>query len=161
MTPTPPTTTPATTTDRDGNPPGGAPLDRTVLTVRRLWAAAGVVSLVALVVTAVLSVVAPAEANWVMWLRGVVITVACFAFARYAGALARGSRAAYVRMRLVATLAPIGVVLLVAAPDDGYPGWMKAEQAVLGVLVAVVAVLLWQRATRAAFPRGERAGRAA
>jgi len=155
--PTPPSSTP----DHAGTPLDRAPLNRTVGTIRRLWAAAGVVSLLALVVTAVLSVVAPAETNWVMWLRGVVITVACFAFARYAGALSRGSRAAYVRMRLVATLAPIGVVLLVAAPDDGYPGWMKGEQAVLGALVAVVAVLLWRRATRAAFPHGERTGRAA
>ncbi len=144
-------------------PPGtaGPLLERSIRTIRRLWVTAGVVSILALVVTGVLAVVAPAETNWVMWLRGVVITVACFAFARVAAALSCGSRAAYVRMRVVATLAPIGVVLLVAAPDDGYPGWMKAEQAVLGALVAVVAVLLWQRVMRAAFPRDERPGRGA
>ncbi|HWU30887.1 MAG TPA: hypothetical protein VN041_17545 [Microbacterium sp.] len=118
--------------------------------VKRLWAAAGIVSFLGLAVTAVLAFTDPADVNWVMWLRGIAVTVACFAFILVTAAVRRGSRRAYTRMRLVATIAPIGVALLIVAPDSGYPGWMKVEQAVLAIPVIVIAVLLWRRRMRQA-----------
>ena len=120
-------------------------------TVRRLWLAAGVLSVVTLAVAAVLSAIDPKEVNWVVWLRGGVVTVACFVLVAATGAAARGSRTAYVRMRWISMLAPLGIVAIVLAPDSGYPVWMKVEQVLLGVLVVLVAVQLNQGAVRRAF----------
>jgi hypothetical protein len=120
-------------------------------TVRRLWLAAGVVSLVALAVAGVLSAVDPTEVNWVVWLRGTVVTVACFVLVAATAAASRGSRTAYVRMRWIALLAPLGIVAIVLAPDTGYPLWMKVEQLILGVLIVLIAVQLNRGAVRRAF----------
>ena len=135
------------TTDTTNDPRVTAALS----TVRRLWLAAGVLSVVTLAVAAVLSAIDPKEVNWVVWLRGGVVTVACFVLVAATGAAARGSRTAYVRMRWISMLAPLGIVAIVLAPDSGYPVWMKVEQVLLGVLVVLVAVQLNQGAVRRAF----------
>jgi RsiW-degrading membrane proteinase PrsW (M82 family) len=135
------------TTDTTNDPRVTAALT----TVRRLWLAAGVLSVVTLAVAAVLSAIDPKEVNWVVWLRGGVVTVACFVLVAATGAAARGSRTAYVRMRWISMLAPLGIVAIVLAPDSGYPVWMKVEQVLLGVLVVLVAVQLNQGAVRRAF----------
>ena len=126
--------------------------ERDLRRVRALWAAAGSISLAGLIVTVILSITSPAEVNWVMWLGGVAVTIACFAFIAVTAAASRGSRRAYTRMRLIATIAPIGVILLIVAPDSGYPPWMKVEQGLLALPVIVIAVLLWKRSMRRAFP---------
>lgn len=120
-------------------------------TVRRLWLACGAVSVLALGVAAVLTQVDPDDVNWVVWLRGTVVAVACFVFIAVTAAVARGSRRAFTRMRWVAILAPIGIVLIIVSPDSGYPAWMKVEQGVIGALIALIAVQLNRPEVRAAF----------
>lgn len=126
----------------------------TLDTVRRLWWLCAAVSLIALAAAALLSVLDPAEVNWVVWLRGSVVAAASLVFVAVTRAAARGSRAAFTRMRWISILAPIGIGLIIIAPDSGYPVWMKVEQGLIGILIVVIAVLLNRRATRAAFPKG-------
>jgi len=120
-------------------------------TVRRLWLACAVLSVITLAVAGLLSAVDPREVNWVVWLRGGVVTVACFVLVAVTAAAARGNRTAYVRMRWISLLAPVGIVAIVLAPDTGYPVWMKVEQVLLGVLVVLIAVQLHRGAVRRAF----------
>jgi hypothetical protein len=119
--------------------------------VKRIWLTSGIVSVTALGVAAVLSFVDPADVNWVVWLRGSVVAVASFLFIAVTTAASRGSVRAYRRMRLVSVLAPVGIALIIVAPDSGYPVWMKAEQALVGLLIATIAILLTRTAVRRYF----------
>lgn len=121
--------------------------------VSRLWMLCAGVSLLTLGAAGVLTLVAPTEVNWVVWLRGSVVVVASLLFVLVTRAAARGSRRAYSRMRWISILAPIGICLIIVAPDSGYPVWVKVEQAVVGAIIVAIAVLLNRRIVRAAFPK--------
>ena len=128
-----------------------ASVQATLAAVKRIWLTSGIVSVTALGVAAVLSFVDPADVNWVVWLRGSVVAVASFLFIAVTTAASRGSVRAYRRMRLVSVLAPVGIALIIVAPDSGYPVWMKAEQALVGLLIATIAILLTRTAVRRYF----------
>lgn len=121
--------------------------------VTRLWWLCAAVSALALAAAAVLAVVDPVEVNWVVWLRGTVVAVASVVFVLVTRAAAKGSRAAYTRMRWISILAPIGIFLILIAPDSGYPLWMKIEQGIVGVIIVAIAVILNRRTMRDAFPK--------
>jgi len=144
-------TTPSTLSTE--TPPDDAEVQRRLALVKRLWLACGLVSVAGLAVAAVLSAVDPIEVTWVVWLRGGVVAVASLVLMAVTGAAARGSRGAYVRLRWISILAPIGIVAILLAPDAGYPLWMKVEQAIVGVLILTMAIQLNSRAIRNAFPR--------
>jgi hypothetical protein len=115
--------------------------------VRNLFIAVLLISIATLGVAGVIG------GNWVVWLRGAAVAAASAWLIVLAGQAARGKRSAYVRIRFITIAAPIGIVLILLAPDSGYPGWMKAEQAVVGVLVAAVAIIVGRRAVRETFPK--------
>jgi hypothetical protein len=121
--------------------------------VKRLWLAGALVSMAGLIVTTVLSVVDPVDVTWVVWLRGGVVAVASLVLIAVTAAAARGSRGAYLRLRWISILAPIGIVLILVAPDAGYPLWMKLEQAIVGALIVAIAIQLNRRIVRLAFVR--------
>jgi hypothetical protein len=143
--PTTSTSTPVSPADPD--------VQRALAIARRLWLACALVSVVGLAITTVLSITDPHDVTWVVWLRGSVVAVAGFVLMAVTAAAARGSRAAYVRLRWISILAPIGVIAIVLAPDAGYPLWMKIEQVVIGVLIALIAVQLNRSSVRRAFSR--------
>ncbi|MFI6928466.1 hypothetical protein ACIBIZ_51695 [Nonomuraea spiralis] len=120
--------------------------------VRALFVAVLVVSIATLGVAAVVG------GNWVVWVRAAAVAAASAWLVALAGQAARGRRSAYVRIRFVSLAAPVGIVLILLAPDSGYPLWMKAEQGVVGLLVAAVAVVVNRRAVREAFPKRGKLG---
>ncbi|MEV4096392.1 hypothetical protein [Streptosporangium saharense] len=120
--------------------------------VRTLFVAVLVISVATLGVAAVVG------GNWVVWLRAAAVAAASVWLVALAGQAARGRRSAYVRIRFVTLAAPVGIALIILAPDSGYPGWMKVEQGVIGVLVAAVAVTVNRRAVREAFPKRGKLG---
>jgi hypothetical protein len=126
-------------------------VQRALETVRWLWVGCGLVSAAALAIAGTLSVLDPQEVTWVVWLRGTVVAAASFILAAVTTVAARGSRAAYVRLRWISILAPIGIGAIVLAPDAGYPLWMKIEQATIGVLIIIIAVRLNRQPVRQAF----------
>ncbi len=91
------------------------------------------------------------EVNWVVWLRGAAVAAASLWFPTLLGQAQRGHRGAYRRLRVLSLIIPIGIVLIIIAPDTGYPLWMKWEQGLVGVLVLGVALLLSQRRIRDVF----------
>ncbi|NJP23128.1 hypothetical protein OHB01_36500 [Microbispora hainanensis] len=115
--------------------------------VRTLFVAVLVISIATLGVAAVIG------GDWVVWLRGAAVAAASVWLVALTGQAARGKRTAYVRIRYVSIAAPIGIVLILLAPDSGYPVWMKAEQGVVGVLVAAVALIVNRRTVREAYPK--------
>lgn len=127
--------------------------------VERLWMICAGVSVLALVAAGVLTAIAPDQVNWVVWLRGTVLTVASAVFVVVTRAAARGSRRAFTRMRWFSLVAPFWIIVILIAPDAGYPLWMKAEQAVAGALIVAIAVILNRRSVRRSFDKPER-GRA-
>ncbi|MFF0306991.1 hypothetical protein ACFYSC_06165 [Streptosporangium sp. NPDC004379] len=120
--------------------------------VRAIFVAVLVISVATLGVSAVVG------GNWVVWLRGAAVAAASVWLVALTGQAERGRRSAYVRIRFVSVAAPIGILLILLAPDSGYPVWMKAEQGVVGVLVAAVALIVNRRSVREAYPKGGKLG---
>ena len=72
-----------------------------------------------------------------------------FAFARSA---ARGSRRGYLRLRIVSAVMLVAIVVIIALPGT-FPLWMKAEQAVCGLLLLAVALLVNGKHLRSVFTK--------
>jgi O-antigen/teichoic acid export membrane protein len=53
-------------------------------------------------------------------------------------------RRAYLRLRIVSTVMLIAIAVILAIPGD-FPLWLKAEQAICGLLLLGVVVKAWQR----------------
>ena len=96
-----------------------------------------------------------------MWLvagrlpLGAVLAVllAAFAAVLLLGVFAaRGSRASWVRLRIIAPIVVLAVVVIVAIPGF-LPDWVRVEQAVCGALVLPVAILANLPRAGAAFRR--------
>jgi hypothetical protein len=115
--------------------------------VRALFVAVLAISIATLGVAAVVGSSAS------VWVRdGIVIVIAALLIL-LAGRAFRGSRAAYLRMRLTATIAPLATLVIIALPNDGFPVWMKVEQAVVGLLLLAAAVMVGRKAVRGAYAK--------
>jgi hypothetical protein len=123
---------PTTTLDR--------PLDLTAFrTVRRLLGGYLAIGVLALAATVLMRDDA-AEVNPAVWTRGIIVVVTAALLLIIAARAARGSLPAYRRLRIIsiATTVAIGVIVVLPA---AFPGWMRVEQAVCGLLMLGVAVL--------------------
>jgi O-antigen/teichoic acid export membrane protein len=88
--------------------------------------------------------------NAAVWTRGTIVVVSAlltFAFARRA---ARGSRKGYLRLRIVSAVMLVAIVVIVSLPGT-FPVWMKCEQAICGLLLLSVAVVVNGRHLRSVF----------
>jgi hypothetical protein len=112
---------------------------------QRLFAAVVTLSLLTLGIAAVVG------GSSAVWIRGVIVVVIGALLIVFARRAHRGSRGAYRRMRLMTTVAPIAIVVIVAIPHDGFPAWMKIEQALVGVLLAAAATIVSRGRVRAAY----------
>ncbi|SEF21669.1 hypothetical protein SAMN05421837_101996 [Amycolatopsis pretoriensis] len=85
------------------------------------------------------------DAVWVRATLVVASSLLTFAFARSA---ARGSRKGLLRLRIVAAVMLVAIVVIVALPGL-FPMWLRIEQAVCGLLLLGVTVLVNGRRARA------------
>jgi hypothetical protein len=88
--------------------------------------------------------------NDAVWVRGTIVVASSlltFAFARRA---ARGSRKGFLRLRLVSGIMLVAIVVIIALPGT-FPVWLKCEQAVCGLLLLGVALLVNGRHLRSVF----------
>jgi hypothetical protein len=85
-----------------------------------------------------------------VWIRGSIVAVIGALLIVFAGRSYRGSRGAYRRMRLMTTVAPVAILVIIAIPHDGFPTWMKIEQALVGILMAAAATMLARKSLRRA-----------
>jgi hypothetical protein len=83
----------------------------------------------------------PQLVNTAVWVRGTIVVATSTLMYLLAELASRGSRMAFVRLRIASIVVPLAIAVLVALPDP-FPAWMKVQQALCAALVAVVAVLL-------------------
>lgn len=84
--------------------------------------------------------------------RGAIVVASSlltFAFARSA---ARGSRRGYLRLRIVSAVMLVAIVVIIALPGT-FPLWMKGEQAVCGLLLLAVTLLVNGKHLRSVFTK--------
>lgn len=79
--------------------------------------------------------------NAAVWVRGTIVVATSALMYLLAELASRGSRSAFIRLRIAAIVVPLAIVVLVALPDS-FPVWMKVQQALCAAVVAAVAVLV-------------------
>ncbi|MGD9988801.1 hypothetical protein [Pseudonocardia sp.] len=130
--------------------PKGDAVDRPVIgtgnTARTWRAVVGLalayltVSVVALAVTALLRD-DPAVATTAAWVREVVVALSACVTVALARRSAAGSPRALLRLRLVTAIMVVAIVVVISVPGV-FPVWLRAEQAVCGVLLLGIVLLV-------------------
>lgn len=82
-----------------------------------------------------------ADVNSVVWTRGVIVVASALLTLSFATHAARGARRSFLRLRIISIVMPLAIVVIIVLPGT-FPLWMKLEQAVCGVLLVTVAVLV-------------------
>lgn len=118
-------------------------------TIRRLLLAYLGVSVAALVAIVVMRGDA-AEVNPAVWTRATIVAVTAVLLLLFAARAAAGSRGAYRRLRIISVVTVVAIAVIVAVPGP-FPGWLKIEQGVCGLIMAGVAVLANRPGLRALF----------
>jgi hypothetical protein len=99
----------------------------------------------------------PAVVTPPVWIRTGIVAATSLLIARFAAGAAAGAPRMFLRLRLVSAILLVAVLVIVALPG-AFPVWLRLEQAVCGVLLAGVVVLVNGRTLRTAFAGRERVG---
>jgi hypothetical protein len=79
--------------------------------------------------------------NSAVWTRGTIVALSALLTFTFTVRAARGSRRAYLRLRIISAVMVVAIAVIVALPGT-FPLWMKVEQGVSGlVLIGVAAVV--------------------
>jgi hypothetical protein len=88
-----------------------------------------------------------------VWVRTSIVVASSLLMAAFAARAARGSRRAFLRLRLVSAIMVVAIVVIIAIPGS-FPVWLKIEQGICGlVLIGVVSVVNGKH-LRSAFAAG-------
>lgn len=82
-----------------------------------------------------------AEVNSAVWTHGIIVAASALVAFTLAIVAARGSRGAYLRLRIISVVTVAAIAVIIALPGS-FPVWMKAEQGVAGLFMIAVAVLV-------------------
>lgn len=88
--------------------------------------------------------------NSAVWIRGTIVAASSLLSLLFALGAARGSRRAYLRLRIVSAVMVVAVAAVIALPGT-FPLWLKIEQGVCGLLLLAVVVIVNGRGVRSAF----------
>ena len=89
----------------------------------------------------------PAEVNGPAWVRSIIVVATALVLLSAATLASRGSRGAFLRLRVISIVTTVAIVVIVALPGT-FPVWLKIEQSVCGVLMLGVALLANSRGAR-------------
>jgi hypothetical protein len=92
----------------------------------------------------------PAEVNGPAWVRSIIVVATALILLSAATLAGRGSRGAFLRLRIISIVTTVAIVVIVALPGT-FPVWLKIEQSVCGVLMLGVALLANGRSARSHF----------
>ena len=92
----------------------------------------------------------PAEVNFAVWTHGIIVAASAVVAFGLAVRAARGSRRAFLRLRIASAAIVVAIAVIIALPGS-FPLWMKAEQGVAGLCMIGVAVLVNRRDLRSLF----------
>jgi hypothetical protein len=87
-----------------------------------------------------------------VWSRCSAVLASAIVLLLLTAGAARGSRSAWIRIRIISVVIVVAVVVIVSIPGF-LPPWVRIEQGVCGGLVLPVAILVNQRRTGALFPK--------
>ena len=85
-----------------------------------------------------------------VWIRGSILAVASVITYLIGVYMARGSRNAYRRVKIIAIAQVVAIVVIESVPG-AFPIWFKIENGVCGALLVIVVLLTFARSVRAAF----------
>ncbi|MCQ8773265.1 hypothetical protein [Streptomyces telluris] len=85
-----------------------------------------------------------------VWARASIVVAASLLMARFAARTARGHSPSYARLRFSSLGMTVAIAVIVALPG-AFPAWLKVEQAVCGVLLAGVVLIVNSKPMRAVF----------
>jgi hypothetical protein len=92
----------------------------------------------------------PTMVNDAVWGRGTIVVVSSLLTYGFAARTTRGSRRAYLRLRIVSAAMVVAIVVIIALPG-AFPLWLKIEQGVCGLLLLGVVVIVNGRRLRSVF----------
>lgn len=88
--------------------------------------------------------------NDAVWVRGTIVVASSALMFLFVVRIARGSRAAWRRVRILAAIMVVAIAAIVALPGP-FPAWMKIDQVVCGLILLGVNVLVNGAHMRARF----------
>jgi hypothetical protein len=91
--------------------------------------------------------------NAAVWTRGTIVVASALLTTAFAARAARGSRRAFLRLRIVSAVMVVAIAAIISIPGT-FPVWMKIEQGVCGLVLVGVVVLVNGRRMRSLFAAG-------
>jgi hypothetical protein len=91
-----------------------------------------------------------ADVNSAVWTHGTIVLASASLTFAFTVRAARGSRRAYLRLRIVSAVMVVAIAVIVAIPGD-FPLWMKIEQGVCGLILLAAAVIVNSKHMRSVF----------
>jgi hypothetical protein len=88
--------------------------------------------------------------NSAVWVRGTIVVLSSLLAYAFTLRAARGSRRAYLRLRIVSAAMVVAIAVIIALPGT-FPVWMKIEQGVCGLVLIGVVVIVNGRHVRSVF----------
>jgi len=92
----------------------------------------------------------PALVTPAAWVRGTIVVASALLTVAFARRMAAGSRRARLRLTIVTTVMIVAIAVIVALPG-AFPVWLRVEQAVCGLVLISLAVVLHGRPLRTLF----------
>lgn len=92
----------------------------------------------------------PAIVNIAVWIRGSIVVASATLMFVFAVRASAGAARAFLRVRLISAIMLVAIVVIIALPGT-FPLWMKLEQAICGLLLLFVVILVNGRRLRAFF----------
>ncbi len=91
-----------------------------------------------------------AAVNSAVWTRGTIVAISAFLTFAFTVRAARGSRRAYLRLRIISAVMLVAIAVIIALPGT-FPVWMKVEQGVSGLVLIGVTTVVNGKHLRARF----------
>ncbi|MFB9834581.1 hypothetical protein [Actinoallomurus acaciae] len=85
-----------------------------------------------------------------VWVRGTIVALTSLLMFSFAARAARGSRGAFLRLRIASAVMVVAIVVIIALPGT-FPMWLRLEQGVCGLLLLGVVALVHGRRLRSLF----------
>lgn len=87
-----------------------------------------------------------------VWVRATIVVASALLTLSFAVRAARGSRRAFLRLRIVSGVMLVAIVVIVVLPG-AFPVWLRIEQGVCGLVLAGVVLVVNGRHLRTLFAR--------
>jgi len=91
-----------------------------------------------------------AAVNDAAWVRGVIVVASAALTFSFAHRAAKGSRKAFLRLRIASAIMLVAIVVIVVLPGT-FPLWMKFEQGICGLLLLGVTLIVNGKHLRSVF----------